>query len=215
MAGKSNPQIRREQAIKQWRELVLLRGLEVQGHIVHRAFGRHHPRETTRIFFLRGEERVRIDHLVGVREGKIPSILSEQIMQVRGAATPVAEDEDGRLSDFRPLHFFPEIFPLPPSAPGIENAEQRDHRGPVQVGCVHLPAVLTQQSQPVTRGDSGEVVVGNAPPMFRTGFQLPRIFFSASGNLVNCLRLNCGLPFGMLIADSIGATGASYGKQCG
>ena len=44
---------------------------------------------------------------------------------------------------------------------------------------------------------------------------VPGSIFSASGNLVNCLRLSCGFPFSKLISDSISTIGVLCKKQCG
>src|SRR5262249_47052920 len=78
-----------------------------------------------------------------------------QVVQVRGAGAPVAEDEQRRLDADRPDLVL--VQPVLDAAPErVAQAAQGDHGGARGVAQVHRAAIVAQQPQPVVPGDAAQ-----------------------------------------------------------
>ena len=122
--------------------------------LIHRAGRREHrPDEPGGAGFGR-QEGMRERGLVDVRGGE-PAVGGEQVVQVRRAAPPVAEDEHRRRHVHG--HDLREVGPLLVAADGgVDEALGGDRLGPQPVGRVDGEPVLPQQAHPVPEGDTGE-----------------------------------------------------------
>ena len=84
---------------------------------ISRRFGTSHANR--RADLLGGEEGGRVDDLVRVGKREL-LVLGEQVVQVRGAAAPVAEDENGRVLDRGRGDLGAMTIDFPACVPGVE-----------------------------------------------------------------------------------------------
>src|SRR6185312_1526231 len=161
-AGKRDPRVHRAEADQARRELVLLRRVERKGHVVHRPRVRQQRPEPAGVELFGGQKGEWVDHLVGVGEREL-FIQGQQVVQVGGAAAPVAEDENRRTGELRAGDLGAVALFLPAGIPRVHQAEGRDERRPVPVGRVDGETVLAQQTPPRAGRAAGEVVVTQAP----------------------------------------------------
>ena len=135
-------------------ELVLVGRVGGLADVIHRAGRREHRPDEPGGAGFGGQEGVRVRGLVDVRGGE-PPVGGEQVVQVRRAAPPVAEDEHRRRHVHR--HDLREVGPLLVAADGcVDEALRGDRLRPQPVGRVDGEPVLPQQAQPVPEGDTGE-----------------------------------------------------------
>ena len=135
-------------------ELVLVGRVGGLADVIHRAGRREHRPDEPGGAGFGGQEGVRVRGLVDVRGGE-PPVGGQQVVQVRRAAPPVAEDEHRRRHVHR--HDLREVGALLVAADGgVDEALRGDRLRPRPVGRVDGEPVLPQQAQPVPAGDTGE-----------------------------------------------------------
>ena len=98
---KRDRKVRRRQAEHAHRELVLLRPIEADLHPIHGPMLRDQELEPARENRFGEQEVIRIETLVGRREAEA-RILHQELVEQRGAGSPVADDEDRRPRQRRP-----------------------------------------------------------------------------------------------------------------
>ena len=164
---KADAEIERAETIEQQRELIFLRRLEAQGHVVHRPRAGEQKAKAAREVVFRRQERVRVDDLIGVGISKLRAILGDQIVQMRRPAPPMAEHEERRAHDRRREDLRTVSFLFAASKPGVEQADERDEERAVPIRRGDAEPILFQQPPPAAHGDAGQVVVRNAPAMLQ------------------------------------------------
>src|SRR5271157_3459883 len=139
-------QVRRRLPLHAPHELVFLRVIQAQIHVVHGPMLRDQKFSTPRKSL--GQEKVLRRKTFVARGTGVAIVEDQQFVQQSGPGTPVPNDEDRRIGDHRFGHSPAEQDLLPQPQKGIDGTEKRAEDGEGPAAPVHGEAVADQQAHP-------------------------------------------------------------------